>query len=139
MQNYTVEAANRTLPYVSAIVAEVRERYTVLRDKGNDHNETPRTETKARKTLKEEIRENAARLKECQEELLAIGLQLKDYESGLVDFPAELDGRPILLCWQFGEASVEHWHETDEGYPGRRKIPADVPAWPEATAAASQA
>ena len=52
----------------------------------------------------------------------ASGVQLKDLELGLVDFPAERDGRPVLLCWQYGEPEVAFWHGTDEGFAGRKPI-----------------
>ena len=52
----------------------------------------------------------------------ARGVQLKDLELGLVDFPAERDGRPVLLCWQYGEPEVAFWHGTDEGFAGRKPI-----------------
>jgi hypothetical protein len=54
--------------------------------------------------------------------IAARGVQLKDLELGLVDFPAERDGRPVLLCWQYGEPEVAFWHEMDEGFAGRRPI-----------------
>jgi hypothetical protein len=50
------------------------------------------------------------------------GVQLKDIDSGLVDFPALLDGRQILLCWRQGEQSITHYHGLDEGFAGRRKL-----------------
>ena len=97
---YTVESASRTLPYVSVIVAEVRECYRTWRDNGHECNALSPELGDERGTLKEEIRVHAKRLKECQEELLQLGIILKDHDLGLVDFPAELDGRPILLCWE---------------------------------------
>jgi hypothetical protein len=50
------------------------------------------------------------------------GVQLKDIDSGLVDFPAILDGHHILLCWKQGEDSITHYHGVDEGFAGRRKL-----------------
>ena len=50
------------------------------------------------------------------------GAQLKDIELGLVDFPAEVEGRPALLCWQFGERAIAFWHREGEGFAGRRPI-----------------
>lgn len=55
-------------------------------------------------------------------EVQQLGVQMKSMDSGIVDFPAELDGRNILLCWQLGEESVEHWHEADGGFSGRRPL-----------------
>jgi len=49
-------------------------------------------------------------------------IQLREIETGLVDFPALVAGRPIWLCWRLGEDQVEWWHETSEGFTGRRRI-----------------
>ena len=50
------------------------------------------------------------------------GIQLREIETGLVDFPALVAGRPIWLCWRLGEDRVEWWHEASEGFDGRRRI-----------------
>ncbi|MGH7162065.1 MAG: DUF2203 domain-containing protein [Planctomycetota bacterium] len=136
---YTADKANRTLPYVRGIVREMAERYKKLQELSRCHNAIPRDDAKARASLKEEIRRESSELHDCQEELLGIGVVLKDYETGLVDFPAELNGRPILLCWKLGEESVGHWHETDTGFAGRRPIPAGAPSWPGGVTAAPAA
>jgi len=57
-------------------------------------------------------------------EITGLGVQMKGFDTGLVDFPAELDGRPVLLCWKLGEESVRYWHEEDAGFIGRRLLPA---------------
>jgi hypothetical protein len=49
-------------------------------------------------------------------------LQLKDVDRGLVDFPSIREGREVFLCWEKTETDIEHWHEMDEGYGGRRSI-----------------
>jgi hypothetical protein len=56
-------------------------------------------------------------------EIAALGGQLKDLALGLVDFPGELKGEKILLCWQFGEPEVAFWHRGGEGFTGRRRLP----------------
>ncbi|NOU91826.1 DUF2203 family protein [Paenibacillus sp. LMG 31456] len=50
------------------------------------------------------------------------GVQLKDIDSGLIDFPALLDGQEVLLCWRQGEDSVAHYHGIQDGFLGRRKL-----------------
>lgn len=49
-----------------------------------------------------------------------LGIQLRDPEMGLVDFPGERDGQPVWLCWRLADAAVAFWHGTDEGYATRR-------------------
>jgi hypothetical protein len=62
------------------------------------------------------------RAKDAVAEIDAIGVQVKDIEVGLLDFPCLVDGRIVLLCWKLGETSITHWHGTDEGFAGRKPI-----------------
>jgi hypothetical protein len=50
------------------------------------------------------------------------GAIIKDLDTGLVDFPARLEGEEVLLCWQLGEEQVEHWHGLEEGFAGRKRL-----------------
>lgn len=50
------------------------------------------------------------------------GCLVKDLDIGLLDFPALLDGVEVYLCWKLGEAKIEWWHSTQEGYSERRRI-----------------
>ncbi len=52
----------------------------------------------------------------------AWGITLRDIETGLIDFPALVDGRQVWLCWRLGEDDVEWWHELDTGFAGRRPL-----------------
>ena len=61
-------------------------------------------------------------LKADLETLAAENIVLRDPETGLVDFPGVREGRPIFLCWQLGEDAVEHWHELESGFLGRRRL-----------------
>jgi hypothetical protein len=61
-------------------------------------------------------------LKADLEDLARRGILLRDPESGLVDFPAEVNGRPVLLCWRLGEAAVAHYHDERSGFSGRRPL-----------------
>jgi hypothetical protein len=58
----------------------------------------------------------------CVEELAALGVQVKDLDSGLLDFPSVRDGEPVLLCWRVGEEQVGYWHGLEDGFAGRRPI-----------------
>jgi hypothetical protein len=62
------------------------------------------------------------RAKDALAEIDSIGVQVKDIDIGLLDFPCELEGRVVLLCWKMGEDSITHWHGTDEGFAGRKRI-----------------
>jgi len=52
-----------------------------------------------------------------------IGAHLKDIRQGLVDFPAEMRGEIVYLCWQSGEPEVGFWHRPDDGFAGRQPLP----------------
>jgi hypothetical protein len=117
---YTPELANRSLPLVRRIVedivaqfarwqARVRE-FEIVSASNSMSDPDPRAEE-----LEREVAVLAA-------ELTALGVEFKDYALGLVDFPAEMDGRPIELCWRLGEPTVAYWHERDAGYAGRQPL-----------------
>lgn len=55
-------------------------------------------------------------------EIDSIGVQVKDIDIGLLDFPCEIEGQIILLCWKLGEKSITHWHGTQEGFAGRKPV-----------------
>jgi hypothetical protein len=62
-------------------------------------------------------------LAEQASQLEALGVQLKDFERGLIDFPHLRDGRVVLLCWQLGEGDhIGWWHEEDAGFAGRQPL-----------------
>jgi hypothetical protein len=54
--------------------------------------------------------------------LAQAGVLVKDLDAGLVDFPAEREGRPVFLCWQLGEDEVRFWHGVEEGFAGRKPL-----------------
>jgi hypothetical protein len=64
-----------------------------------------------------------ARLNELMTEVQRTGAELKGVAPLLVDFPADLDGVPVLLCWLEGEAELAWYHRLDLGFAGRRPLP----------------
>jgi hypothetical protein len=76
-----------------------------------------------------DVAERAAQLDALVEEMARkiaeledFGVQVKDLDMGLVDFPAERYGERVLLCWRYGEAEVSFWHKPDEGFNGRKSL-----------------
>jgi hypothetical protein len=61
-------------------------------------------------------------VRESIAEIDSIGVQVKDLDSGLLDFPFRLDEDIVLLCWRLGESSIEHWHTLESGYQGRQPV-----------------
>lgn len=60
--------------------------------------------------------------KDALAEIDSIGVQVKDLSIGLLDFPCEVEGQTILLCWKSGEKAITHWHGVEEGFAGRKPI-----------------
>ncbi len=60
--------------------------------------------------------------KDTLAEIDSIGVQVKDLEEGLLDFPSVMDGKPVLLCWKLGEPAIAHWHTEEEGFAGRKPL-----------------
>jgi len=71
---------------------------------------------------KRERERQMQKAKDALAEIESTGVLVKDLEIGLLDFPCEVDGHVILLCWKLGEKSIGHWHGADEGYRFRKPI-----------------
>ncbi|HLY43042.1 MAG TPA: DUF2203 domain-containing protein [Terracidiphilus sp.] len=69
-----------------------------------------------------EVDAQTQRVRETIAEIDAIGVQVKDLDSGLLDFPCRLDDEVVLLCWRRGETAIEHWHTVDAGFKGRQPV-----------------
>ena len=62
------------------------------------------------------------KVKDALAEIDASGVQVKDLDMGLLDFPCQVEGHTVLLCWKLGEKGITHWHGTSEGFAGRKPI-----------------
>jgi hypothetical protein len=71
---------------------------------------------------KAEREKTIQRVKDTLAEIDATGVQVKDLDIGLLDFPCQVEGRTVLLCWKLGENGITHWHDTTEGFAGRKPI-----------------
>jgi hypothetical protein len=72
-----------------------------------------------------EIDREARDLAKVVDELNDFGVEVKDLDEGLVDFPALRRGDTVLLCWKLGEDEVGYWHTVEDGFAGRRPLPLD--------------
>jgi hypothetical protein len=77
------------------------------------------------RTLEEQFEREGEAVARCVQQLEKLGVQVKDLDRGLVDFPALRDGEEVLLCWQVGEDEVAFWHGLEEGFAGRKPLPFD--------------
>jgi len=72
-----------------------------------------------RKAEREKALQNA---KDALDEISATGVQVKDLDTGLLDFPCRVEGEVVLLCWKLGEPSIAYWHGLNEGFTGRKPV-----------------
>jgi hypothetical protein len=94
-QRYTLEEARALIPEVRAVLLQL----AVLLRRGNG---------------------SAEDVEALLDHLGGMGVQVRDLEMGLVDFPSDRDGRPIWLCWRLSDPQLAFWHGTDEGYSTRK-------------------
>jgi hypothetical protein len=126
---FTVAEANATLPLVRAIVRDIARLAHDLRERQVRLAGIQRPRGALDKAYQEELEQaqtdferDHERLLEYEQELRRLGIELKDYEAGLVDFPCWMDNREVYLCWRIGEPDVAHWHELKAGFAGRQKL-----------------
>jgi hypothetical protein len=72
--------------------------------------------------LRAEMEDHLKRIRENIAEIDSIGAQVKDLDTGLLDFPCRIDDEVVLLCWRLGEPSIEHWHTTETGFKDRKPV-----------------
>jgi hypothetical protein len=75
--------------------------------------------------LDAEVAREEQAIAECIDAIHALGAQVKDLDTGLLDFPALRRGEEVLLCWHLGEDAIAYWHTVDGGFAGRRPLPLD--------------
>jgi hypothetical protein len=126
-KQFTVEQADRTLPLVRRIVEDIVAQYRRWQERVREfevvtaNSRADQPDARAEE-LQREAQTLAAEIDGYVAELAELGIEFKSYDLGLVDFPGEIEGRPIYLCWRLGEPSVLYWHERDGGYAGRRPL-----------------
>jgi len=125
MKIFTVEEANSLLPQVRTLLADIQ----------RSHKNLARFRDEAKKAAEAAEQgggglawgviyaESLTKLTEQLAQLEVLGVQLKDFDRGLVDFPSMRDGKVVLLCWQMGEGDeLEWWHDVDAGFAGRTPL-----------------
>jgi hypothetical protein len=107
-------SAKKTMDEVEAEMQELQQR--IFLNGGTFVDIVPVARRKAERAKAEQ------RAKDALAEIDSIGVQVKDLDIGLLDFPCEIEGQIILLCWKLGEKSITHWHGTTEGFAGRKPV-----------------
>ena len=133
MRHFTPDEANAELehvrPLVEQLVATRQEHAAALerqeelerKIKGNGGGIPPAELAQATA----EVDGVARRMARLVDEITGHGAQVKDLDTGLIDFPALRRGETVLLCWQVGEDEIAWWHGVEDGFAGRRPMPLD--------------
>jgi hypothetical protein len=125
MKIFTVQEANALLPNVRIILAKIQRAHRKLTHYRDDAKKASEAADHGGGGIVNGVA-YAALLTELTlqlAELESLGVQLKDFERGLVDFPSLREGRVVLLCWQLGEGDeLEWWHDVDAGFAGRTPL-----------------
>ncbi len=131
MRTFTLREAQSMLPILESLLRRSIESKALIEEIDQEFNELSERiflnggtlvdvrACTARKAQREKAIQTA---KDTLSEINAIGVQVKDLDIGLLDFPCRVDGEIVLLCWKMGEPTISHWHGTEEGYAGRRPI-----------------
>jgi hypothetical protein len=129
---FTLAEANRTLPLVKRVVADIVSLHPQWRDLVSKYELVAAQakpewgESAEQVQLRARIDDVAREIDRYLGELAQIGCVFKGFDQGLVDFLGKLDGRDVYWCWKVGEDKVEHWHELEAGFAGRQAIPVTV-------------
>jgi hypothetical protein len=116
---FTLEQANRSLPLVKRIVNDIVKTHTLAAGR---RDALEQASGKEAATLQQEYDRAVERLEQLLDELSEVGVELKDYQSGLVDFVGKHEGRDVYLCWKLGEERIAYWHELNAGFAGRKPV-----------------
>jgi hypothetical protein len=133
MRHFTPEEANAALEQVRPLVEEMvarrrahvealeRQEELEVRIRGNGGGIPPAELADAAA----EVDRQARSLAHAVDDIVELGVEVKDLDEGLVDFPALHGGETVLLCWQLGEDEIGYWHSPEDGFAGRRPLPFD--------------
>lgn len=125
MKIFTIEEANALIPNVRGILANIQKAHKGLGKYRAQAKKAAEAAEQGGGGIADGIRyaELITLLTSEINELENLGVQLKDFERGLIDFPSLRDGRIVLLCWQMGEGDeLEWWHDVDAGFAGRTPL-----------------
>lgn len=131
MKTFTLDEAQALLPVVEALLAramEARDETGKVEDALQELNRRIHLSGGIRVDVgqvarqRAELETHSARMRETLSEIEEIGVQLKDLDAGLIDFPCKVEEQIVLLCWKRGETAIEFWHTLEGGFAGRQAI-----------------
>ena len=118
-KKFKLAEANRSLPLVRRVVTDIvktHERITALQSNLES------SKQKDQAPIQSQIDREVEHLQNYVDELHEIGVDLKDYQMGLVDFIGRHRGHDVCLCWKLGEDTIGYWHEVQTGFAGRQPV-----------------
>lgn len=119
-KRFTLIEANRTLPLVGRIAADVVRTHAQARTL---HNQLTRKMPRDRRVeLNDALDIIVSKLEGYVDELNEVGVEITDYQAGLLDFVSVHQGRDVYLCWKLGDERIGHWHEIDASFTARQPV-----------------
>jgi hypothetical protein len=122
---YDLDAANARIAELRPILAalrDAREAIAAGQPRLVELSRAPDTDPDLLAREQEAMTVTVQSMERAVRQIDAWGVTLRDIGSGLVDFPALVNGRPIWLCWKLGEGDITFWHELDAGIAGRKPL-----------------
>jgi hypothetical protein len=117
---FSLEEANSLLPELREMLERIQEARQVVLSSGERIRHAASLDGGGPQG--EGYWEAVSTLRRAVEGIAEHGVILRDPETGLVDFPAEREGRQVFLCWRLGEDRVGFWHGPESGFSGRRPL-----------------
>ncbi len=124
-RRFTIEEANALIPRLEMLVADAQRAALALHSAMQESDDATAGDARTTKDVlrvRPDLADEVHRLEWAVAEIEALGCQFKGLDLGLVDFPAQVDGTTVLLCWQYGEKQIAFWHRSDEGFANRRAL-----------------
>ena len=124
-RRFTIEEANALIPRLEMLMADAQRAALALRSAMQESDDATAADARTTKDVlrvRPDLADEVHRLEWAVAEIEALGCQFKGLDLGLVDFPAQVDGTTVLLCWQYGEKQIAFWHRSDEGFANRRPL-----------------
>ena len=121
-RHYTVDEANALLPSVKPVLRRLRDAKDQLTDSELHEQLSEAAPTNGGGEPGRQVGEAFLEVRRLLETLEEAGIVVRDIDRGLIDFPAIREGDEVYLCWELGEDAVEHWHDIESGYRGRRQL-----------------
>jgi hypothetical protein len=131
MKTFTLDEAQSLLPVLEALLKRAIDGKRAAEEVESDLSEVSRRIYLSGGMLvnladvarrRAEMESHLERVRESISEMDSIGVQVKDLDTGLLDFPFRLDEDIVLLCWRMGETTIEHWHTVESGFQGRQPV-----------------